>query len=130
MADAIPAGPTTATAAGGRPPQTTANARSVVIRVAMLAAILGFVFGILLPRIVDYDDVVAALAHLTAGQLIVLALFSAVAYVAQAADPSAIFRQLAAPTGGSPLSGQDFGTEPFARNAGTLRRHPQSAKRP
>jgi hypothetical protein len=85
MADAIPAGPTTASIDGGRPPQATTNVRSVAIRIALLGGVLGFVFGILLPRIVDYDEVVAALAGLTAGQLLVLAAITAAAYVVQAA---------------------------------------------
>jgi uncharacterized membrane protein YbhN (UPF0104 family) len=85
MADAIPAGLTKGAASDGRPPQTTTSKRSVVIRIALLVGILGFVFGILLPRIVDYDDVRAALASLTAGQLLVLAAATAVAYVANAA---------------------------------------------
>ena len=42
------------------------------------------VFGILMPRVVDYDAVRAALAALTPGQLALLAAASAVAYVASA----------------------------------------------
>jgi uncharacterized membrane protein YbhN (UPF0104 family) len=55
-----------------------------VLRVAVLAGILGFVFLVVLPRIVDYDAVAAALRALTPGQLVVLAAASAVAYVANA----------------------------------------------
>jgi hypothetical protein len=72
MVDAVPVGPTTAAAAAGSPPQASANARSVVIRIALLVGILGFVFVILLPQVVDYDDVRAALAALTPGQLLAL----------------------------------------------------------
>jgi uncharacterized membrane protein YbhN (UPF0104 family) len=63
---------------------TTVTTRSVVLRVALLVGILGFVFAVLLPRIVDYDDVVAALAGLTAAQLVVLVAATVVAYVLNA----------------------------------------------
>jgi uncharacterized membrane protein YbhN (UPF0104 family) len=85
MVDAIPVGTTTAAATAGSPPRASANARSVVLRIALLVGILGFVFVILLPQIVDYDDVRAALAALTPGQLLVLAVVTGIAYVVNAA---------------------------------------------
>ena len=70
---------------GGPPPPTTASRRSVVLRIVLLVGVLGFVFLVLLPRIVDYDAVLAALSGLTAGQLLLLVAVTAVAYVANAA---------------------------------------------
>lgn len=55
--------------------------RSILLRIALLVAIVGFVFVVLLPRVVDYDAVRAALAGLTAGQLAALIGATAVAYV-------------------------------------------------
>ena len=50
----------------------------------MLIGVLVFVFGIVLPRLVDYDAVRAELAALTLGQLAVLGATTAVAYIANA----------------------------------------------
>ena len=58
--------------------------RQVVLRGLLLASILGLVFLVILPRIVDYDAVMAALRTLTLGQLAVLTVASGVAYVANA----------------------------------------------
>jgi putative heme transporter len=85
MADAIPAGSPPAAARDGRPPPVAANARSVVVRVLLLVAILGFVFVVVLPSVVDYGEVRDAIAALTVGQLLALGAATAVAYVANAA---------------------------------------------
>ena len=53
-------------------------------RALVLVGLLAFVFGIVLPRLVDYDAVRAALAALTPGQLALLGATSAGAYVASA----------------------------------------------
>ena len=53
-------------------------------RALVLIGLLVFVFGIVLPRLVDYDAVRAALAALTLGQLAVLGAATAVAYIANA----------------------------------------------
>ena len=53
-------------------------------RALVLVGLLVFVFGVVLPRLVDYDAVRAALAALTPGQLALLGATSAVAYVASA----------------------------------------------
>ena len=42
--------------------------RSILLRIALLVAIIGFVFVVFLPRVVDYDAVRAAIAGLTVGQ--------------------------------------------------------------
>jgi putative heme transporter len=72
---------------GGQPPPDAAPAsrRSVVLRIALLVGVVGFVFLVFLPGIVDYEAVRAALAGLTVGQLLVLVACTAVAYVANAA---------------------------------------------
>ena len=53
-------------------------------RAIVLVGLLLFVFGVVLPRVVDYDAVRAALAALTPGQLALLGAASVVAYVASA----------------------------------------------
>ncbi len=53
-------------------------------RAIVLVGLLVFLFGFVLPRLVDYDAVRAALAALTAGQLALLGATSALAYVASA----------------------------------------------
>ena len=54
-------------------------------RALVLVGLLAFVLGIVLPRLVDYDAVGAALAALTPGQLVLLGASSIVAYVLSAA---------------------------------------------
>ena len=53
-------------------------------RALVLVGLLVFVFGVVLPRLIDYDAVRAALAALTPGQIALLGAASAVAYVASA----------------------------------------------
>ena len=83
MPDAAPEG-ATAGAAVGTPAEPTPGRRAIVGRALVLVGVVVFVFGIVLPRLVDYDAVRAALAALTPGQLALLAAASAVAYVASA----------------------------------------------
>jgi uncharacterized protein (TIRG00374 family) len=59
--------------------------RAVVRRAIVLIAVLVFVFGILLPRLVDLDAVRATLAGLAPRQLLLLGATTVVAYVASAA---------------------------------------------
>ena len=59
--------------------------RKIVLRVLILFGLLAIVFVGILPRIVDYDDVWAALSGLTPAQYAALALATAVGYVANAA---------------------------------------------
>jgi uncharacterized protein (TIRG00374 family) len=73
-----------ASAAGGTPAQPTPSRRAIVGRALVLGGLLVFVFGIVLPRLVDYDAVRAAFAALTPGQIALLGSASAVAYVASA----------------------------------------------
>src|SRR5262245_41830742 len=73
------------------PPRTAASPaaksdrRAIVTRVAMLLGILIVVFVLILPRIVDYGSVAAALSSLTAGQLAALGGATVLAYLANAA---------------------------------------------
>ena len=83
MPDAASAG-AIATTPAGTPAQPTPSRRAIIGRALVLIGVLVFVFGIVLPRLVDFDAVRAALAALTAGQLAVLGAASAVAYVASA----------------------------------------------
>jgi len=63
--------------------------RAIVMRVGLLLGIMAIVFVVVLPRIVDYGAVAAALSSLTGTQLAALAGSTALAYVANAA-PSRI----------------------------------------
>ena len=83
MPDAASAG-ATATTPVGTPAQPTPSRRAIVGRALVLIGLLVFVFGIVLPRLVDYDAVRAALAALTLEQLAVLGATTAVAYIANA----------------------------------------------
>jgi uncharacterized protein (TIRG00374 family) len=65
-------------------PEAQPTRRSIVLRLVLLIAIVGFVFVVLLPRVVDYDAVRAALAGLTAGQLAALVGATTLAYVLNA----------------------------------------------
>jgi hypothetical protein len=63
--------------------------RAVLMRVGLLLGIMVVVFVLILPRIVDFGAVAAALSTLTATQLAVLAATTGLAYVANA-TPSRI----------------------------------------
>ena len=58
--------------------------RSIVMRVGLLLGIMVVVFVLILPRIVDFGAVAAALSTLTATQLAALAATTGLAYVANA----------------------------------------------
>ncbi len=64
------------------PAQPTLTRRAIVGRALVLVGVFVFVFGIMLPRLVDYDAVRAALAALTPWQFALLGAASIVAYVA------------------------------------------------
>ena len=83
-----------ATSGDGRP-----NRRQIVMRIAVEAGILLVVFGVFLPRVVDYDAVRAALARLTFGQAALLTVATAVAYVANAGPIRSLIEGLSWPRG-------------------------------
>ena len=62
------------------PTEPTLSRRAIVRRALVLIGVLVLVFGIVLPRLVDYDAVRAALAALTPGQFALLCAASALAY--------------------------------------------------
>jgi uncharacterized protein (TIRG00374 family) len=64
--------------------EPTLSRRAIVGRGAVLVGILAVVFGIVLPRLVDYEAVRAAVAALTPWQVAILGIASLVAYVASA----------------------------------------------
>ena len=66
------------------PAQPALSRGAIVGRALVLVGLIVFVFGVVLPRVVDYDAVRAALAGLTPGQIALLGAASAVAYVASA----------------------------------------------
>jgi uncharacterized membrane protein YbhN (UPF0104 family) len=63
------------------PPKPSVSIRAIVGRALVLVGVLVIVFGIVLPRLVDYEVVLAALAALTPGQLALLAACAVCAYV-------------------------------------------------
>jgi uncharacterized membrane protein YbhN (UPF0104 family) len=67
-------------AAASRP-----SRRQVAARLMLLVAIVVLVFAVILPRVVDYDQVRAALASLSTTQLVALIVATVIAYVANAA---------------------------------------------
>ena len=64
MPDAAPDG-TVAGAPVGTPAQPTPSRRAIAGRALVLVGVFLFVFGVVLPRLIDYDAVRAALAALT-----------------------------------------------------------------
>ena len=78
--DAPPDRPT----AGAPSPTARLSRRSIATRIIVLVAIFGVVFGVILPRVVDYEAVRLALAALTGRQLMVLTAVTLLAYVANA----------------------------------------------
>ncbi len=83
MPNAAPEGAIPSTPVG-KPTQPTLSRRAIARRAVVIVGLLVFVFGFVLPRLVDYDAVRAALAALTPGQLALLGATSALAYVASA----------------------------------------------
>ena len=73
-----------ASARAGTPAQPTPSRRAIAGRALVLVGVFLFVFGVVLPRLIDYEAVRAALAALTPGQLGLLGATSVVAYVANA----------------------------------------------
>ena len=67
---------------GPAPAAPTVSRRAIVRRTAVLIGIVVVVFGIVLPRLVDYEAVRAAVAALTLTQVAVLSVTSLLAYVA------------------------------------------------
>jgi putative heme transporter len=98
------------TTAGG-PPHTGKQAgpsrRAILTRVGLLVAIMVVVFVVILPRIVDYGAVAAALSTLTATQVAVLVAATALAYVANAAPSKILIPALSWPHAvGADLAGR------------------------
>jgi putative heme transporter len=99
-----------ASAAEG-PPDTKKQAgtsrRAILTRVGLLVGILGIVFVVVLPRIVDYGAVAAAFSALTALQLAALAGATGLAYVANATPSRILIPGLSWPHAvGSDLAGR------------------------
>ena len=84
-------------AAGAPPTPGAPNRRKIVLRLLVLIGLLTIVFVGILPRIVDYDDVWAALSGLTPAQYAALALATALGYVANAAPCKVLIPSLSWP---------------------------------
>lgn len=89
-------------------PATPALSRGAIVRRAIvLVGLVALVFGIVLPGLVDYEVVRAAFAALTAGQLVLLGVTTAVAYVASAGPSRLLVPGLSWPHAvGSDLAGR------------------------
>jgi putative heme transporter len=81
----------------GSLPAAKPSRRSIVMRALLLVGLAVLVFVVILPNVVDYDDVRAALQTLTAGQLALLVIATAVAYVANAAPSKVLIPALSWP---------------------------------
>src|SRR4051794_21761539 len=99
-----------ATTVGGQPgtkKQAGTSRRAILTRVGLLVGIMAVVFVVILPRVVDYGAVAAALSGLTAIQLAALAATTALAYVANAAPSHVLVPGLSWPHAvGSDLAGR------------------------
>ena len=74
----------TASKPAGSPTATPPSRSSIAARIALLIGIMLVVFVGILPRVVDYDAVRAALSSLSPTQLAVLVVATVIAYVANA----------------------------------------------
>jgi uncharacterized protein (TIRG00374 family) len=85
-----------------------ALSRSAIVRRAVvLVGLVALVFGVVLPRLVDYEVVRGAFAALTAGQLVLLGVTTALAYVASAGPSHLLVPGLSWPHAvGSDLAGR------------------------
>jgi uncharacterized membrane protein YbhN (UPF0104 family) len=72
--------PATEGAAGAAPEAGPPTRRDAVIRILIVVGVLFVVFGLILPRFVDYQAVAQSLAGLTLGQLVVVMAFGLVAW--------------------------------------------------
>ena len=97
MPDGHPAGMIAGGAPVTEPAQPTLSRGAIVRRALVLVGLLVLVFGVVLPRLVDYDAVRAALAALSPGQLALLGAASAVAYIARAGPYHVLVSKLSWP---------------------------------
>jgi uncharacterized protein (TIRG00374 family) len=87
--------------------QAGPSRRTVLTRLGLLVGVMAIVFVLILPRIVDYGAVAAAMSTLTVAQLAVLAGATLVAYVANAAPSRILIPRLSWPHAvGADLAGR------------------------
>jgi uncharacterized membrane protein YbhN (UPF0104 family) len=67
----------TATIAEAKPP----SRRDAIVRIGIVAGVLFVVFGLILPRFIDYQQVVEALQGLTVQDVLVVSVFGLIAWV-------------------------------------------------
>jgi len=97
MSDATARPAATPSGQAGQPVRTRPSRRQILLRILLLVGILVLVFVVILPRVVDFQAVGAALSRLTAGQLAILAAATIVAYVASAAPAKVLLPELSWP---------------------------------
>lgn len=76
------------------PEERAAARRTALIRAVLVGAYLVVVFGVLLPRVVDYRDVVAAFLAVPAQWLAVVVLVGVVAWIAEGLSIKALLPEL------------------------------------
>jgi uncharacterized membrane protein YbhN (UPF0104 family) len=89
--------PTQPADAPGRDPASAAappSRRTAIIRASLIVGVLIIVFGIILPRYIDYADVAAAFRDLTFQQIVVMTALGIVAWVASGLIFSALIEGL------------------------------------
>lgn len=78
---------------------TAPSRRAAVLRTGLVIGILVVVFGVILPRFIDYEDVIVAFRALTAGQLLLMTAFVAVAWLVSGLMFSVLIPSLSARRG-------------------------------
>src|SRR5262245_29149084 len=60
---------------------STPSRRDAILRIGIVVGVLVVVFGIILPRFIDYQDVIATLQGLTIQDFVVVGVFGVIAWV-------------------------------------------------
>src|SRR3954467_1696489 len=79
-AAAVSDGSNVVDAAGGAPPAAMPSRKAAILRASIILIVLFVVFVLILPNFVDYREVAASLAALTAPQIVVMTLIAIVGW--------------------------------------------------
>ncbi len=80
-ADATTTGPASDSAPAGVAETKPPSRRDAILRIGIVVGVLFVVFGIILPRYIDYQDVIATLQGLTLQQFLIVGVFGLIAWV-------------------------------------------------
>jgi uncharacterized membrane protein YbhN (UPF0104 family) len=98
-----PGAPTAGGDEGGAPTSGPAQAvpsrRAAILRSAVVIGVLVVVFGVIIPKFVDYDDVVAAFRDLTLPQLLLMTAMGVLGWVASGLLFNVLIKRLTIPQG-------------------------------